>query len=127
MPLAHPLGAGFQEYILITKYQATKKLFLQSKLMYYTTGRDSLGINFGNNILRDYRIRPRDYAWEVGAGNKVNCFYMNINASYELKENLFFDAGVTLRNMSFAKGEAQNTTMVNVGFRWNITRREFDF
>ncbi len=127
MPLAHPLGAGFQEYILIARYQPTKKLFLQSKIMYYTSGRDTSGINFGNNILRDYRIRPRDYAWEVGAGNKVNCFYMNVNASYEFKENLFFDAGITLRNMSFTKGSAQNTTLVNVGFRWNITRREFDF
>lgn len=127
MPLAHPLGASFQEYMFIAKYQPTKKWYLQSKIMYYTTGRDTSGINFGNNILRDYRVRPRDYAWDIGAGNKVNCFYMNINASYEFKENLFLDAGFTVRNLTFTKGAAQNTALFNIGFRWNIIRREFDF
>lgn len=127
MALAHPLGAGFQEYIVIARYQPFKKLFLQSKIMYYTQGKDTMGINFGNNILRDYKTRPTDYGWQIGAGNKANCFYMNINGAYELSENLFLDAGFTIRNVSFTKGASQNTTMINLGFRWNITKREFDF
>jgi hypothetical protein len=95
--------------------------------MYYTQGKDTMGINFGNNILRDYKTRPTDYGWQIGAGNKANCFYMNINGAYELSENLFLDAGFTIRNVSFTKGASQNTTMINLGFRWNITKREFDF
>ena len=127
LALAHPLGAGFQEYIVIARYQPLKKLFLQSKIIYYTQGKDTSGINFGNNILRDYKTRPTDYGWQIGAGNKANCFYMNINGAYELSENLFLDAGFTIRNVSFTKGASQNTTMINLGFRWNITKREFDF
>ena len=127
LALAHPLGAGFQEYIVIARYQPLKKLFLQSKIIYYTQGKDTSGINFGNNILRDYKTRPTDYGWQIGAGNKANCFYMNINGAYELTENLFLDAGFTIRNVSFTKGASQNTTMINLGFRWNITKREFDF
>ena len=127
LALAHPLGAGFQEYILIARYQPLKKLFLQSKIIYYTQGKDTSGINFGNNILRDYKTRPTDYGWQIGAGNKANCFYMNINGAYELTENLFLDAGFSIRNVSFTKGASQNTTMINLGFRWNITKREFDF
>ncbi|MBP9741032.1 MAG: hypothetical protein KBD28_10120 [Chitinophagaceae bacterium] len=127
LALAHPLGAGFQEYIVIARYQPLKKLFLQSKIIYYTQGKDTSGINFGNNILRDYKTRPTDYGWQIGAGNKANCFYMNINGAYELTENLFLDAGFSIRNVSFTKGASQNTTMINLGFRWNITKREFDF
>jgi hypothetical protein len=125
--IAHPLGAGFQEFIAIARYQPLKKLFLQSKIMYYNQGQDTAGINFGNNILIDYNNRPANYGWEIGAGNKATCFYLNLNASYEVKENLFLDAGFTLRKYSLASGSSQNTTLLNVGFRWNITRKEFDF
>jgi hypothetical protein len=95
--------------------------------MYYNQGQDTAGINFGNNILIDYNNRPANYGWEIGAGNKATCFYLNLNASYEVKENLFLDAGFTLRKYSLASGSSQNTTLLNVGFRWNITRKEFDF
>lgn len=127
MGLAHPLGAGFQEFIAIARYQPLKKLFLQSKIMYYKQGQDTAGINFGNNILIDYRNRPTNYGWKIGAGNEATCFYAEANAAYEIKENLFLDAGITLRNYSLASGASQNTAIFSLGFRWNITKRTFDF
>ena len=38
-PLAHPLGANFQEWIGIARYQPTGKLMLQGKILYYNQGR----------------------------------------------------------------------------------------
>ena len=127
MPLAHQLGAGFQEFMGVVRYQPFKKLFLQGKLLYYTQGQDTAGINFGNNILTNYRSRPMDYGWKIGSGNKATCLYLNSNASYEVRENLFLDASVTLRNLKLASGTSQNTTIFSLGFRWNVSRREFDF
>lgn len=134
-PLAHQLGASFQEFIAVAKYQPIKKMYLQAKLMYYYQGQDSAGQNFGNNILSNYKVRAIDpitgtiknYGWNVGSGDKATCFYATANASYEVKENLFLDAGFTLRNYKLASGYSQNTTIFSVGFRWNITKREFDF
>lgn len=127
MALAHPLGAGFQEYIGILRYQPLKKLFLQGKIMYYKQGQDTAGNNFGNNILIDYKTRAGDYGWKIGAGNEATCFYTEANAAYEIRENLFLDAGIVFRNYSLASGSSQSTAIFNIGFRWNITKRTFDF
>lgn len=127
MPLAHPLGAGFQEYIVATKYQPLKKLFLDAKFIYFYQGQDTAGINFGNNILRDYKDRPTNYGWKIGSGNKATCIYFNTNIAYEVKENLFFDAGIVFRNYKLASGTTNNTVIFNVGFRWNITKQQFEF
>jgi hypothetical protein len=127
MALAHPLGAGFQEYIGIARYQPFKKLFLQGKVMYYKQGQDTAGKNFGNNILIDYKTKAGDYGWKIGAGNEAICFYTEANAAYEIKENLFLDAGIVYRNYSLASGSSQSTAIFNLGFRWNIIKRTFDF
>ncbi|MBX2931166.1 MAG: hypothetical protein KF781_04360 [Chitinophagaceae bacterium] len=127
MPIAHPLGAGFQEYIVAAKYQPLQKLYLDAKMIYYYQGQDTAGQNMGTNILEDYKIRPTDYGWKVGSGNKATCFYFNANAAYEFRENLFIDAGITMRNYKLASGTSNNTVIFNVGFRWNITKRQYEF
>lgn len=127
-PLAHPLGANFQEFIGVARYQPMKKLFLQGKIMYYYQGLDSSGKNMGNNILRDYNTRAFNYGWRIGSGDEARCLYSSLNAMYEVRENLFLDAGVTIRNYKLASGIKQNTSIFNIGFRWNISgKREFDF
>src|SRR5690606_3760723 len=40
-PLAHPLGANFQEYIGILHYQPAPRWILQAKAIYYYKGLDS--------------------------------------------------------------------------------------
>ncbi|MCZ2225062.1 MAG: capsule assembly Wzi family protein [Chitinophagales bacterium] len=127
MPVAHPLGAGFQEYILAAKYQPLKKLYLDAKIIYYYQGQDTAGQNMGTNILEDYKIRTTNYGWKVGSGDKATCIYFNANAAYEFKENFFIDAGIAMRNYHLASGTTNNTVIFNVGFRWNISRRVYEF
>lgn len=127
-PLAHPLGANFQEFVGVARYQPIKKLFLQGKIMYYYQGIDSSGKNMGSNILSDYNTRPMNYGWRIGTGDEARCLYLSLNAAYEVRENLFLDAGITMRNYKLASGSKQNTSIFNIGFRWNIAaKREFDF
>lgn len=126
-PLAHQLGANFQEYIIAVRYQPTKKWLLQSRFVFYKQGVDSLGLDMGSNILRDYKDRPRDYGWKVGSGNQATCTYFSINGTYELMENFFLDASYVLRNYKTELEGSKNAGIFSVGFRWNISRREFDF
>src|SRR5213078_2100497 len=67
-PLAHPLGANFQEFIGIINYQPLPKLFINSKTIYYTQGLDSNGVNFGANPFNDYQTRTKDEGFKVGSG-----------------------------------------------------------
>jgi hypothetical protein len=134
-PLAHPLGANFQEFILIGRYQPLKKLYIDAKLMYYYQGLDSAGMNFGSNIFIDYNSRaidvstgqPRSYGFTVGGGDKATCFYLSAHAAYEIRENLFIDAAITQRNYKVTSGYVENTTLFNIGFRWNMAKRDFLF
>ena len=50
-PLAHPLGANFQEFIGILKYQPAPKWYINARAIYYYQGLDSAGINFGRILL----------------------------------------------------------------------------
>lgn len=126
-PLAHPLGANFQEFIGIARYQPTAKLYINAKAIYYKQGLDSLGFNTGNNVLINYDTRPRSYGWEVGSGNKATCLYLSLLVSYEPVKNLFMDISVMSRNFKTQLAGNITTTMISAGLRWNISRREFDF
>jgi hypothetical protein len=126
-PLAHPLGANFQEYIAILKYQPTRKLYLNARANYYYQGLDTANINFGSNIFRNYTTRSKNHGYFVGDGNKAKSMNVNLLASYELKENFFIDANLQHRTYNVAVGGNTSTTVISFGFRWNMARRNFDF
>ena len=126
-PLAHPLGANFQEFIGIAKYQPAKKLFLQAKTIYYYQGLDSGAINYGSNIDLLYETRPRNYGYFVGDGNKVKSLNISLLASYEVKQNLFIDLNLQHRTYNAQSSGSSATNVFSFGFRWNMARRNFDF
>lgn len=126
-PLAHPLGANFQEYIALLKYQPSNRLYLQGKLIYYYQGLDSAGVNMGNNIVLNYETRTRNFGYNVGSGNKVKSMNINLLASYEWRENFFIDANLQRRTYNMAIGGNSSATIFSFGFRWNMARRNFDF
>lgn len=126
-PFAHPLGANFQEWIAIAKYQPLKKLYLQTKLIHFYQGLDSGGKNMGSNPFLLYTTRSREYGYTVGGGNKATCTNMTFLASYELRENLFIEGFAQRRTYKTALGAVQNSTLLSLGLRWNMARRDFDF
>ena len=70
-PLAHPLGANFQEFISIIRYQPAPKWHVYLQAIYYYQGLDSTGKNFGGNIFRDYTTRSMNDGFKIGSGNKA--------------------------------------------------------
>ena len=127
-PLAHPLGANFQEFIGIVNYQPAPKWHVYGRIIYYNQGLDSNGINFGGNIFKDYKTRSSNNGFEVAGGRKASVFNGFLQLSYELRENLNFDISLLQRTYQLAGVTAKNnTTLITAGIRLNMFKRNYDF
>jgi hypothetical protein len=128
-PLAHPLGASFAEVLGVVKYQPIKKLYITLRGMYYQKGVDTGSLNYGNDIFKDYDTRVGGYGNKLINGVKVQCASLNLNLSYELKENLFIDLGGFYRKYAYMTitSPSISTTCLYGGVRLNFARREYDF
>ncbi|MEJ7589587.1 MAG: capsule assembly Wzi family protein [Ferruginibacter sp.] len=127
-PLAHPLGANFQELIGILRYQPAPRWYIYGKIIYYKQGLDSLsGRNFGSNPFLDNTSRTEDYGYNIGSGRKATCFNGTLQVSYELRENLYVDLTAQKRNYKIENSTSQNITLVTAGIRFNIMKREYDY
>lgn len=127
-PLAHPLGANFQEYIGILQYQPFPKLNIYGRIIYYYKGLDSAGINFGGNIFRNYMTRTANNGFNVGSGDKLTVFNGYLNAGYEIRQNVFLEASVLYRKWkSLTMPSSVSSTMVTAGIRVNMFRRTYDY
>jgi hypothetical protein len=128
-PLAHPLGANFQEFIGIVNYQPAPKMYISGKIIYYKKGLDSLGYNAGGDIFRlDTDRYGIDEGYKVGGGRKATCINALMQLSYELRENLYIDLSYQYRRFTIANEPAQsNMNLVTAGIRLNIAKRMYDF
>ncbi len=142
--LAHPLGANFQEFVGILRYQPIPNLLLKTTVLLQQVGKDSvlLGRNgaflnyttngsFGANPMRSYDDRPLDpatgnlklYNVEQGQGVKSDIFSLSITASYMLRHNLWIDAVFNRRIEKNPLPYYQsNMTYIGLGVRMNAFR-----
>ncbi len=127
-PLAHPLGANFNEVLGNLRYQFAPRWLLQARTIFYKQGKDLNGENFGANIFLPNRLRQREYGYEVGSGALSKVSYSSLLLSYEWRPNLFFEANAVYRKQdAYASVPAASTFVVYAGIRWNMHRREFEF
>ncbi|MBL0271971.1 MAG: hypothetical protein IPQ06_02570 [Chitinophagaceae bacterium] len=130
-PLAHPLGANFQEFIAIARYQPAPRWLVVAKAIAWKQGLDLPGDSYGANIFLPnssvYRIR--DYGYKIGDGRQSKGFYLSLLASYEIRENVFVDLSLVKRKLDITTAPLVTTdaTIISGGFRINIGRRDFDF
>jgi len=130
-PLAHPLGANFQEFIAIARYQPAPRWLIVAKVISWKQGLDLPGDSYGANIFlpnnSSYRIR--DFGYHLGDGKQSKGLYASFLLSYELKENLFIDVSVVKRKLDITTAPIVTTdaTIISGGIRLNIQRREFEF
>jgi hypothetical protein len=127
-PLAHPLGANFQEAVAIVHYQPAPKWNIIGRAMYFEKGLDSANKNFGGNIFRNNTTRIGDNGYNLAAGAKATGMNSIIQISYELRPNLFLDAALQKRLYTIAGQPGQsNTTLFTTGIRLNMFKRQYDF
>ena len=129
-PLAHPLGANFQEWIGIARYQPAPKWTIRAKAIYEMQGKDSNKISYGGNIFLPNIVpyRNKDYGYDVGAGVRSKTAYTSLLISYELKPEFYIEANAVYRRESATViAPGKNTIIMYAGIRWNMHRREFDY
>ncbi len=127
-PLAHPLGANFQEFMGIIRYQPSPKWYINLHAIYYIQGLDSANINFGGNPFNNYTTRRMNEGFKIGSGDKATVFNGFLQVSYELRENLMFELSGIYRNYkTILKPKTVNTTLITAGFRLNMFKRRYDF
>ncbi len=126
-PLAHPLGAGFAEFIGRVRYQPLPRLTLDGKVIYYMQGRDTAGTNFGSNIFRSYSTRYRSEGVGLIHGPESKCLLAGLQISYECWPRLFLDVGADYRNKQTAAAilPEENSLYIYTGVRLNIARRDY--
>jgi hypothetical protein len=126
--LAHPLGSNFQELVGIVRYQVSKRLFLSAKAIYANIGLDTLGSNWGQNILLPYTSREQTYGNEIGQGVNTDIYYLDLNISYMLKHNFFVDLKTVYRKEKSVVPElSTNTYYVSAAVRWNLAARNYEY
>lgn len=127
-PLAHPLGANFDEKMLLIRYQPLNRLSLQAQYLQASFGADSLNSNYGGNIFLNYNTRTLGFGNKIGQGVATRLQLVSLTASYMLAHRLYLDLAHTYRRQSTALDEPNNSThTITAGLRWNIGRREHWF
>jgi hypothetical protein len=127
-PIAHPLGANFKEFIGIARYQPMSRLNLTGKLMVMQTGRDTTGVNWGGDILKNSKTLEKTFGNTIGQGVENDIFFGSFTASWQLKHNLFIDGTIVLRKSeSTVSFYDNNTSISSLALRWNIPQRLYEF
>jgi hypothetical protein len=127
-PLAHPLGANFNEWLGIIRYQPIPKIRIFAMLQHYVKGMDKDGINYGGNIFKSYVTRRAEEGFRIGSGDKFTCTNAILNVNYEWKENLILEGGIQYRNSKMASQiNNSNSQIYFVGMRLNMFSRKYDF
>lgn len=127
-PLAHPYGSGFAEAIGMLRYQPVKKLLLSAKGIYAIRGEDSSAtVNFGNNIFKPSNSATQQTDLGALGPNKINSIYLNLHVAYELRPNLYLEAGGVHLRRATELLQLPSVTYIYGGLRWNIARKEFDY
>jgi hypothetical protein len=101
-PLAHPLGANFNEFLGSLRYQFAPKWMVLAKAMFYKQGRDTGSVSFGSNIFlpNGAPYRTMEYGYELGGGALAKVGYASFLLSYQFRPNLFFEANAVLRQQN---------------------------
>jgi hypothetical protein len=128
-PLAHPMGANFQELIGIVRYRPIPRLFLTGKAILAEYGIDRPNENWGQSLLKSSNMRMTDSDNFIGQGIKTQSTFIDFTASYMIKHNLFIDIKQIFRTLSTEEllGRKENTRFSQLVLRWNIPQREHEF
>jgi hypothetical protein len=127
-PLAHPMGANFNEKIAILRYQPLSRLMLTGKIFYTKFGVDTSTVNYGGNISKDYRQRAHDFGNTIAQGVSNTLIYLSFTATYQIRHNLFIDFNQIIRKVDSPVANLNTQTNIScLALRWNISQRVQEF
>ncbi len=128
MPLAHPLGANFKEFLGFLNYRKNN-IEISWQGLYAIIGKDSLNgkSNLGQNIFLSYNTRPYEFGHKTTQGIKTNILQSNLKFTYYIipNMNMRLEAGYIQRSESNTQGYILENPFFYLGFKtsfWNSYR-----
>jgi hypothetical protein len=124
-PLAHPLGANFNEIILSAHYAASPRLRGTTSLYLMRIGEDVDSISFGGNIIVPNTQRQGDFGNAVAQGVGADILFWSTRISYEMTPGLLVEGRYVFRKKkSDVATRDLQTNLFQLGVRYNIATRE---
>jgi hypothetical protein len=126
-PLAHPLGANFLESVTFLNYR-WRNFFGEVKFQYAKFAQDTGGINFGNDIFKDYLDHGPEYGHYLfdGLECKVKSVTLRLDYLVNPKTNFNIEAGIMIRKFSNVF-VTDDTQLIYFGIRTALENYYFDF
>lgn len=127
-PLAHPLGANFNELLAHVQYHTAKRVFLNAKVSYVKYGADADTIHsVGQDIFRSYTKRLNDNNNSVGQGVASThlVFDMSVNYLINYKSKLSIEVGYSSRKIQ--EPQNSNSGYFYLGLKTMLNNRYYDF
>lgn len=130
-PLAHPWGAGFRE-ILLHGQLRYKRWFTEVFFSVGNAGRDTSGINLGNDLTRSYQDRELgDLGYFFPTGNTATIVNAQISFGYNINisTGMRVEAGVRFRREKHKFPDLIQDNPFNwyfIGLRTSLFNRYYD-
>jgi hypothetical protein len=129
LPLAHPLGANFREFLGIVSFRKDRmEYFWQG--MYAVTGRDSASVksNVGHNIFLSYTTRGAEYGNFTTQGIRTVIMQSHFKLTWHILPamNMRFEAGYIQRSESNSAYALENPYLY-IGFKTSFWNTYNDF
>lgn len=129
-PLAHPLGANFNEAIGFINYRL-KDFFIEIKVNYAIKGADSASFNYGSNVFKPDNSFPlsQDLSKIILAqGLKTTIMYQDVHIGYLVNPSTNFNIVLGISNrISTNSYQTDKTQFVYFGIRTSLTNFYYDF
>ena len=124
-PMAHPLGANFQEALILIRYEPIKNLQLSTLISYAQQGRSGSIVNAGEDILYPNGTRSGDYGIGFLQGDLTEISSLKFTASYSFYHNYSLD--FTFLKRSEQGNMPLDTDYLGIGIRANFDGHRLDY
>jgi len=127
-PLAHPLGANFNEIFTSLSYHKKRWIFEGTS----TIAQIGLDTNFttsvGQDLYRPNNDRAQDYGYETGGGLRTDILNTTLKVSYVINPKSRFTVSGGITNRAYRNNvETVSNNLFFIGLKTNIINRYTDF
>ncbi len=130
-PLAHPLGANFEEFVGILSYRY-QRFYGEAKLTFGRYGADTLGSHNGHDLtISDFDIPgfPDSYGNSTGQGLNTEVLCTGLRVGYLINPVARFglELSADIRRFENANGTVDQSTWIQLGLKSTLFNRYYDF
>lgn len=130
MPLAHPFGANFKEYLGFINYRKNN-WEINCQGMFVIVGKDTANskTSMGQNIFLSYTTRPYEYGHKTTQGIKTNVLQASFKFTYYIipKMNMRLELGYIQRAETNSLGYSLQDPFLYLGFKTSFWNKYRDF